>query len=284
MKRSKLRELFTAAGLAAALLPGAARAADPWADAVVHYDGGAAPDPGYTTPAAALGQPTRFTIDPFGFMDTVVTPSNPAFGYNEIVSIGAGGSLTLRFDEPVTNDPLNPFGIDLIVFGNSFLTGDFFSANPTNVIHGISADGGAVAVSADGVNFFTVPGAADGMFPTNAYADVFTPFTSTVGLLASDFTKPVDPAFSPIGKTFAQVIAGYNGSGGGLGVDIGPTGLSSISYVRITNPLGATVAIEIDAVADVASIPEPGGCGMFLLAALILLGKSARPGNVKTAT
>jgi hypothetical protein len=88
----------------------------------------------------------------------------------------------------------------------------------------------------------------------------------------SDFTSPVDPAFNPIGKTYADIMAGYHGSGGGLGVDIAAAGLSSISYVRITNPANAAGVPEIDAFADVAAVPEPAA------------GKLAGDGRVVGAT
>jgi hypothetical protein len=259
----------------------AARAADPWADIVVSYDEGTGAPANYKVPAAALGKPTLFT-DPSGSFGGVVTPFNSSFGVGETVSIGAGGSLVVQFAEPVTNDPLNPFGIDLIVFGNSFFAGDFSGAEPTVVE--VVGEGGMIAVSADGVNFFDVAGDADGAFPTNAYIDVSGPFTSTPGTIESNFTRPVDPAFNGAGKTLAQLIAGYGGSGGGAGIDIGPTGLSSISFVRITNPVGAAFTPEIDALADVASIPEPGAREMFFLVAIILLGKSVCTGNVNAAT
>jgi hypothetical protein len=219
----------------------------------------------------------------------VVTPLQSPFRANEIASIGFGGELVVQFAEPVTDDPLNPFGIDLLVFGNAFFVGDDFfnpdfSFNSAGVADNVANEGGLIAVSADGVNFSPVPGAADGLFPTNAYADVTDPFATTPGAAPADFTKPVDPAFDPIGKTFAQIVAGYQGSGGGFGVDIAPTGLSSISYVRITNPVGSGAIPEIDALADVASIPEPATSTLFLVAALILLGKSARVANVNLAT
>jgi hypothetical protein len=277
------RLALTTLSLAMLLRPAAARAADPWADAVVQYAPGGNAPAGYTTPEAALGKPTLFT-DPLGMFGGVVTPINSSFGVGETVSLGAGGSLTLRFAEPVTNDALNPFGIDLIVFGNAFFTGDFFTPGEPALVEGIFAEGGSIAVSADGVTFSDVPGEADGLFPTNAYADITQPFTTTPGAVEADFTRPVDPAFNPIGKTFSQIIAGYEGSGGGLGVDIGPTGLSSISYVRITNPDGAAFIPEIDALADVASVPEPAAWQMFFVGALILLGKFSLADNVKAAT
>lgn len=81
----------------------------PWASAVIAY----APASGagaFTQPANALGPP-------MGGGATV--PNN-----GSIVSLGAaGGSITLAFAAPVTDDPLNPFGLDCIVFSNSMWAG-----------------------------------------------------------------------------------------------------------------------------------------------------------------
>ena len=41
-----------------------------------------------------------------------------------VVTLGGfGGSITLAFDHRVEDDPLNPFGVDAIVFGNAFWSG-----------------------------------------------------------------------------------------------------------------------------------------------------------------
>ncbi len=238
-------------------------ASDPWADQVVSYVPGAGIQPGYNLPGSALGEPTRFAG--VGVFPGAVTPFNPPYLANEIVSIGQGGHLVLRFDEPVTNDAANPFGIDLIIFGN---TGYIDGAYPAGVVAGIfGAGGGAVEVSADGFNWFVVPGVADGPFPTLGYADLTDPYSPVPGLVNTDFTRPVDPMLAPTGMTFVQLVSAYNGSGGGTGIDIAGTGLGAISYVRITAGAGATV--EIDAVADVTAIPAPGAA---VLLGLLLTG------------
>ena len=87
---------------------------NPFADTVVSYDAGSGGADGYTDPTAALGEPTRFTGE--GVWPSVVSQFNPPFMPSELVSIGIGGELVLSFDEPVVDDPANPFGIDLIVF------------------------------------------------------------------------------------------------------------------------------------------------------------------------
>ncbi len=268
-----------------------AGAATPWADQVVSYTPGSGISNDFVTgtpfndPSTALGEPTRET-SPHNFGGSV-TPLQSPFRSNELVSIGKGGELVVKFDEPIANDPLNPYGIDLLVFGNAFFVGSFFnpdfSFNPAGTASDVAAEGGVVAVSANGVNYVDVSGIADGLFPTNAYVDVTDPFAAVAGSVPAKFTRPVDPAFNPNGKTYAQILAGYGTSGGGLGIDIGAVGLSSISYVRITNPVDAALIPEIDGFADVTPAPEPSSLLMLALGALNLLGKSAARVNVKVA-
>jgi hypothetical protein len=87
----------------------------------------------------------------------------------------------------------------------------------------------------------------------------------------SDFTKPVNPNFAWQNKTLSELIAGYDGSGGGLGVDIGALGLSQISFVRVSVPSGSSVDVEIDALSDVTAVPGPGGAAALLAGAAMLL-------------
>jgi hypothetical protein len=228
-----------------------------FADHVVDYDAGTNPVFGYTDPGVALGPPERFTGE--GFEPMIVSVMNPAWRPDEIVSIGLGGHLTLRFDSPVTNDPLNPFGIDLLIFGNALLIDagggedpDGFCTDPATIF----AEGGVIEVSADGETWHLVENVtADGLFPTEGYLDRTDPYDADAGEVDADFARPVDPALSLSdfdGLHYTEVLDLYAGSGGGAGVDIGALGLSEISFVRISaleNPQFLTP--EIDAVADV---------------------------------
>ncbi len=227
--------------------------ADPFADRVIGYAPGTGANPAFALADVAIGSPERFTGE--GIFPSVVTPFNPAFGTDEIVSLGAGGSLTLGFDEPIVDDPSNPFGVDFLVFGNSFLVdGDY----PNGITIGVFAAprDARVEVSADGMSW--VPArrvASAGLFPTLGYSDVTDPYAIDKGAVNSDFTKPVDPAFDPVGKTFDELRAGYAGSGGGIGFDLSGTGLSAVQFVRVLNDRGS---ISIDAISDAAPVPTPG--------------------------
>lgn len=230
----------------------ASAGASPFASQVVNFNQGTGGVASYATPGNVLGSPTRYTgsLTPF---PGAVTPFNSPFGSDELYSIGDGGFITVRFDVPVTNDSNNPFGIDLLVFGNSFF---FDSINFEPVANAVAADGGLIEVSPDGSVWTPVPGSiADGLWPTLGYTDGSDPFGGPAGTALTDFTKPVDPSFSWTGKNYAQLVAGYNGSGGGAGVDIGALGLSQISYVRVSHSGPGNV--EIDAFSDVSPIPAP---------------------------
>ncbi len=232
--------------------------ADPWADSVVGYSSGSNPTPEFTNPSVSLGEPTHHSTAFGGFP---VTPFSGAAGVNELVSLGEGGELTVRFDVPVTDDPNNPFGIDLLIFGNSFFNLGSFNNDHTDLATGSTAsEGGIISLSADGINFVVVPGVdADGRFPTLGFSDIAIPFPATASI-PTDFTKPVDPSFDVTGLNTAAIVAGYDGSGGGVGIDLAMVGLSQITHVRITNPLGSGLTPEIDGFADVRAIPEPAGC------------------------
>lgn len=247
-----------------------ALADSPFATSVVGYVQGTNATPGFTTPSVAVGQPTRFTGE--GVFPGAVTPFNAPFMPSEIVSIGEGGSLTLAFDHAITNNPQNHFGLDLLIFGNTF----YIDGNwPQGIAAGLFGAGGVVEVGTDLDTWFPVPGVlAVGNYPTLGYSDLTDPYATTPGSVLSDFTLPVNPGFNAIGMNFAQIVAGYNGSGGGTGIDIGLAGVGSIQYVRISNPVGSGAAIQVDGVSAVA--PAPGVWSALIGLGVIGAGRRAR--------
>ncbi|MHC4909221.1 MAG: hypothetical protein ACYTF9_05830 [Planctomycetota bacterium] len=239
--------LLTTAALGLVIAAPAAAGGGLFATKVVSYDPGTDPAPGYTTPAAALGSPERMTGE--GVFPGVVSIYNGPWLESEIVSIGTGGSLVLGFAQPVEDDPANPWGIDVLVFGNAF-----FVAGEGG-INGLFADGGSVEVSADGVTWVAVEGAADGLFPTQGYRDV-QPYDAEPGVVPTTFGFPVHPLLGMddfIGADYDAALAWYDRSGGGLPIDLAATGLDAISFVRIANTqVGFNT--EVDAVVDVDPI------------------------------
>ncbi|MDX2197513.1 MAG: hypothetical protein SF069_00905 [Phycisphaerae bacterium] len=228
-------------------------AADPWADAVVGYSPGAGVNPSITNPSTTLGAPERSTGELLGF-PAPVTPYNTPFEEDEIVSIGEGGFLTVRFDEPIVDSPSNLYGVDALIFGNGFFTTTDFT---NGTVDGLFGEGEfRVSVSADGTNYVPLAGTfSDGFLPMLAYLDLSGPFDSNPGSVLSDYTRPVNPALTIddfIGRTFSEVVALYDGSGGGIGIDLAGTGLASASFLRIDMLSGSSAEFDAFAV-----VPEP---------------------------
>lgn len=248
--------LLTAVAAPALFANAAFGGGNPYASAVVQFDPGTSPPPGANNPLSALGSPERFTGE--GIFPSVVSPFNPAFGADELVSIAPGGHIVLAFSQPITDDANNLFGIDLIVFGNAgFIDIDW----PNAIVSGaFGADGGMIEVSADGTNWHVIAGAtADSLMPTIGFLDS-GPYDVMPGSMPTDFTRPIDPLLTQAhmdGRNHAGVLDAYHGSGGGAGIDIASTPLDAVSFVRISNPSAATENIEIDAVAD-AGPRKPG--------------------------
>lgn len=216
----------------------------PFATSVVSYDPGIDPTVGFTDPSAALGRPTRIT-SPDHPAGGVVTPFQPAFGADELVSLGAGGTLVLRLDDPVDDQPgTRSFGMELLVFGNAFFTGSPAAAGP------LASEPATIELSQDGTTWLPVTAVADAAFPTLGYADLSDPFASTAGTISTDFHRPVDPTLELEGMSFDEIVTAYAGAGGGTGIDIGETGLTWVQYIRFTNPHapGSGVSPEIDGV------------------------------------
>src|SRR6267142_585389 len=82
-----------------------------FADAVIDYNLGSGFASGFTNTSTVLGAPTA-SANPF----------SPAFRNTQLLSLGAGGSVTVRFDTPIQNDSAHPYGLDFTVFGNSGFT------------------------------------------------------------------------------------------------------------------------------------------------------------------
>ena len=232
--------------------------ATPFADSVVSYDPGAGYALRFTHADAVLGEPSR--VNPF---TDFVDPFNPPYGTNQIVSVGAGGSLVVRFRQPILNHPNNQFGLDFIVFGNTgFIITNEFDLMAHSWI-GIPATDGSlfaqnmgstlVSVSRDGVHFYVLDPllapVVDSLFPTDG---------------AGNFQIPLDPTVTQedfSGRTLDEIRALYNGSGGGTAFDISwardsfgnPVFLPEINFVRVEVLSGKS---EIDGFAAVEREPR----------------------------
>jgi hypothetical protein len=229
-----------------------------FASGVISYNPGTGFSSNFTNSTAALGAPAS---------GSGVTPFAPPFSTSQIVSIGAGGSLTLQFNAPILNNPADPYGIDMMIFGNSFFvvsSGSGSSAITSGAIF-TSTVSTRVEVSADGSTWFTLdPGLAPNVgtyFPTDGMGNPFVPVNPA--LTSADFN----------GMNLSGIRSLYGGSAGGAGFDLSwardsngnSVDLQGASFLRIDVLSGRT---QIDAV---SVVPEPGvsmiaGAGVLCLA------------------
>ncbi len=228
---------------------------DPYVSNVLRYQSGqgfaVAWDTGigYTNTLAVLGPPSRETPGDFG---GPVDPFSPPYLAEQLLSIGAGGSVTLAFDTPVFDHPSNPYGLDFILFGNtgfSIINGDYTGGGVTDgSMFGGEPSEVELWVSADDQDYFRInPSFLTRLgngFPTDGIGD---------------FTLPVNPALRNSDFTqqgYAGIRQHYAGSGGGLGVNLswveeGPF-LPWVRYLRLDVHSGR---LDLDAV----SIVSPQG-------------------------
>jgi hypothetical protein len=258
-------------------------AASPYATELIAHNGAFGGQTLYNDPNAVIGEPTRIainndpTIGTTPFQIKIVEPAyNRDLEGNKIITTlgrqpdGAGGytygSITVKFDHPIVDDPVNPYGIDLNVFGNSFYVGSGFVHDTTdmrsyNLVGGIFAEPVVISVSPDNVNWFTYSAGpfGDSAFPTQGYgwsAEQHDLTGNGWTNEATDFTKPINPTLNSllgaIGLELAtsDAIGAYVGSGGGTGIDLAESGFCAIQYVRVESTAQFRDG-EIDAFADV---------------------------------
>src|SRR6266567_4439795 len=256
IERSAMNKVILVLALASLfLIPSVTRAQ--FANAVLSYDHGTGFAANFTNANAAIGAPTS---------GSSVTPFAPPFSTSQIVSIGAGGSLTLQLSTPMVNSPANPFGIDLLIFGNSFFVvtnGSGSSARTSGAIF-TSSISTRVEVSADALTWFTLDPArapiVGTLFPTDGIGDPGRAVNPA--LTSSDFA----------GLDLSGIRSLYNGSAGGARFDHSwaqdgggnNVNLASIDYVRIDVLSGRT---QIDAI---AVVPEPSTWALGLVGLCLL--------------
>jgi hypothetical protein len=218
-----------------------------YADAVISYNSGTGFAAGYTTPGAALGAPA---------LGDSVTPFAAPYTKSQLVSIGAGGEITLQLSAPILNDPSDPYGINFLIFAN-----EFFIENSSDAVSGLYYHPASilVQVSSDDSTWYTLnpslapqPGE---LYPTSGSGN--PQIAVNPSLTASSFT----------GQNLAGITALYNGSAGGTGYDLAwaqdgngnSVNLASADYVQIEVQSGV---LDLDAV---SVVPEPATWALVLI-------------------
>jgi hypothetical protein len=238
----------------------------------------------YDDPYAVLGQPSTWFYNQWGgagnrrvkLVEAAynVGPS----GEKLITTIDAGKSIVVAFDHQVVDDPLNPYGLDFLVFGNAFFVGSGNVSDATNMNNymltgGVFVENMKISVSQDGTDWYTYENGpyGDSLFPTNGY--IWDSVNACWTDQESDYTRPVNPALTTAdfaGKSAAEAIALYEGSAGGTGFDLAESGYGWIQYIKVEGVSGYAGG-EIDGFADVAAVPEPGSL-IAMLSGMIGMG------------
>ena len=258
-------------------------AAGSFAVSVISYDPGDAPARKYfppnwdydssipfTTASAALGAPDGITDGFSG--DNILSAFNPASHLDEIVSIGEGGQLTLQLANYINV----AVGRDVGVFGNVGLAeADWMNATGTagDPAMTFGADPVTIEVSFDRGSWAPLGETMVDM-PTNYYLDPDGPYlTSGEGLGEADFSKPFTAGLSDFdGKSWPEILTLLDGSAGGNWLDLSPTGLSQVGYVRFSVPddgdSQTSLNFELDAVSIADGhigqpVPEPGAIALL---------------------
>lgn len=255
-----------------AVIAHAQSVSDDWAVAVLEYLP-SSPYPGFTNAQQALGPAARETI---GFVAGTIDHVLVFQPSVDVVSIGNGGRLSLLMGATVMNedDPMHPYGVDLIVYGNSFFTirsGTYtFYTSPWTLMHSEAAE---IWVSADTTEWFRATGVmADELLPTQSV---------DINGAPSDYLLPVNPALYTNDWfdgtwSYTNTVLAYGGGGGGAGVDLSrletaggaPTSLAYCIAVRCVDVSGMGRSAEIDGVARVADVPESSALPALVLAVL----------------
>jgi prepilin-type N-terminal cleavage/methylation domain-containing protein len=274
--------VWAAALLAAGGVCAPAGAEDPWADAVLDFDDTGC-NTGFCVPGNALGAPLGA-----GLLFPNLT---------HLHSVGTAGSyITLKFDTPVTDDPLNPMGMDFIVFGNAYWVGGFPERR--------WMEPGLVEVMQDANNnglpddvWHVIPGSRNLVqgVAASGIANPAPPLADVAGIVNPNTTdgdpdndsEEYDWGYADLGPVDLPYRDNYlrpddpftvglsAGSGGGDAFDLAwavdgtgqPAGISSFSFIRVwTLVQGVAVGpitTELDAVADIAPDVDSDGDGVL---------------------
>lgn len=252
----------------------------------------------YNDPTAVLNRPALQFYDSFdGDVTDRVSIVDPPYNVTPerkdvITEIKSGGQITVQLGRKVYHCPANPYGIDFIVYGNSFFEGISGASGPISdktdlsiaelTSSAIAGHSTVVSVSQDGTNWYTFP-AISTLFPDEAYRwdDTNSQWTEE----QMNPNKPINPFLYTNnfgGTTISSALDQFVGASGGTGYSL--NALSNpppwIQYVRIQPGAGTYTVIDAIAAAD----PVPVGDALSIEPDNILFGNGTlsfqNPGNL----
>jgi hypothetical protein len=220
----------------------------------------------YNNPTAVLNSPALQFFDPMdGSVTDRVSIIDPAYnvtpsGSNILVKIDDGGQITVQMGRKIYTDPSHPYGVDLVIDGNSCFDG--LSSGTGNVSDNTDLSAitftsssklghpAVVSVSQDGVSWFTFTNVQT-VFPDEAYRWDDTNSSWTTEQMNP--TKPLNPYLYTnnfAGQTVSAALDQFSGASGGSGYSLQKLGLPWIQYVRIQPAPGTYAVIDAIAAAD----------------------------------
>jgi len=249
---------------------------------VINYTPGSA-SASFQNSSAALGLPNGDTG--YGSLN----PFNPAFSNTDIVSVGGGGSMTLKLDQAVGTGAGSALG----VFSNVGIVDESWSPDYSSGGTGLAgspvstfSDPGAayVSVSNDGTTWYTktatgwalstAGGAVLTTFdnPGNAYTDSTLDFGyGSIGTQSADYFKPFTGTLNDFaGKAYNDgttddILHLLNGSAGGNWLSLDGLPIDSVDYVKFDVPSDQRVIIDA-----VTAVPEPAILGLLGVGGLLM--------------
>ena len=169
--------------------------ATPYASSVVSFGQGIGADPGYNDPCVVLGVPP--VADSYSWP---VSITSAPWETTDVVSLGNGGSITIAFGQPVLNNPSDvEYGIDLLVFGNSFFATDW--ENDGRII-GTYFEPAKIEVSQNNITYYEI---------ADIFADALYPYTASAG----NFVHATPSGIEYMNRQPADVEADFLGGCGG---------------------------------------------------------------------
>jgi hypothetical protein len=245
----------------------------------------------YNNPLAVLGPPTLSFLDgsPTDLVSIVNDPYNVTPNHSDVITeIKTGGEITVQLGRKVYHDPNNPYGADLIVYGNSFFDSPSGAVNNKTDMStlllrssGIFGHPTVVSVSQDTINWYTLPTpTASYLFPDEAYRWDDTNNWWTAEQLNPN--KPLNPFIYTnnfAGDSVAEAVDQFAGASGGTEYSLASTGLPWIQYVRIQPGAGTYTVIDAIAAVD----PTPVGDALSIVPDNVISGNGSlafqNPGN-----
>jgi hypothetical protein len=268
-----------------AMLIGPQLAIAQYAVAVISYDPGTTAAAGFNNLAAPLGAPAN--TNGGNLFEGVISPFNPPYKTNDILSIGELGQITLRLSNYAIPQAGAP---EIGVFTHVGLADvDYPNGQADGAPFTFGVDIAYVDVSEDGTNWVSLGGMTFDI-PTNAYSDLTDPYRLANGNVRGDAQQPFTGHLGEFAdRTYAgaspNILELLDGSAGGKWLDISSTGLAQVGFIRFSLPelFAVDENFELDAVSvshaalGAATVPEPATIilgGLSLLVPMVRCPRS----------